>query len=181
MKSWDEVSKEMQSNGVPLSVMGYCKIAFDFANANIDHLLKEVANALDFEINKVSTINSKPDDLLVLSVTGRLSEQTFNALKNQMKIAFPDNKCIVTDNTFSISIALKWTSDLPTQEGWYWLRMPDSDFKSGAYFECVQVFVDEKPFYFSRAGEDGYVNCEDFSECEWYGPIEPPEYAGKEK
>ena len=29
MKTWDEVSKEMQSHGTPLSALGYCKIAYD--------------------------------------------------------------------------------------------------------------------------------------------------------
>jgi hypothetical protein len=36
MKTWDEVSKEMQSNGVPLSCLGYCKIAFDAGQASVD-------------------------------------------------------------------------------------------------------------------------------------------------
>lgn len=35
MKSWDEVSKEMQLHGVPLSMMGYCKIAFDLSQPTL--------------------------------------------------------------------------------------------------------------------------------------------------
>jgi hypothetical protein len=31
MKTWDDVSKEMQSKGTPISALGYCKIAFDLS------------------------------------------------------------------------------------------------------------------------------------------------------
>ena len=30
--TWEEASQFMQKNGTPLSVLGYCKIAFDMAN-----------------------------------------------------------------------------------------------------------------------------------------------------
>ena len=36
MKTWDEVSKEMQSHGTPLTALGYCKIAFDAGQASVD-------------------------------------------------------------------------------------------------------------------------------------------------
>lgn len=36
MKTWDEISKEMQSNGTPLSAIGYCRIAFMAGQASVD-------------------------------------------------------------------------------------------------------------------------------------------------
>jgi len=94
MKTWDEVSKEMQSNGVPVSAMGYCKIAFDLA---------------------------KP--------------------------------------------ALKWTSELPTQEGWYWYRDEDE-------LVCLRLCLAEAGLCVLY---DGAFQPLDIFIGEWYGPIEPPE------
>ena len=36
MQTWEEVSAELQSNGVPLSAMGYCKIAYDMGKVGYE-------------------------------------------------------------------------------------------------------------------------------------------------
>jgi len=50
MKNWDDVSAQMQLNGTPLSVLGYCRIAFDEGRGSYD-LLKA-----SFEDNATETI-----------------------------------------------------------------------------------------------------------------------------
>lgn len=62
---------------------------------------------------------------------------------------------------------LKWTSDLPTQEGWYWLK--EGEFKQLVYVRSEGELV----FYEAMSESDRSVSC---NEGEWYGPIEPPEY-----
>jgi len=32
--TWDEASKELQKNGVPVAILGYCKIGFDMGASN---------------------------------------------------------------------------------------------------------------------------------------------------
>lgn len=49
MKTWDDVSKEMQSHGTPLSALGYCKIAFDARNEEVEANYSQIT-ALDNDV-----------------------------------------------------------------------------------------------------------------------------------
>ena len=131
-------------------------------NPNVDYMIAfdKVIKGVEseMEIDKIATLHPEAGDTIVVSFDGRLTEQNIDYLKKQMKIAFPDNKCIVTHNTFSVSIALKWTSDLPTQEGWYWYRRTRNK-----HTACSIVHVTNAvKLYSNYPGE-------------WYGPITPPE------
>jgi hypothetical protein len=63
--------------------------------------------------------------------------------------------------------ALKWTSDLPTQEGWYWLREDENT-------RVVFVRLERELVYYEAMSEIDC--CAALVEGEWYGPIAPPEY-----
>lgn len=120
------------------------------------------------EIDKITTLNPKPNDTIVVSFDGKLTDQNVVMLKHQMKIAFPDNKCVITENGLVIGLALKWTSDLPTQEGWYWHKMSEDSLPTGlAVSKYAERFIVDAP--------DEVIFVRDFA-GEWYGPIEPPEY-----
>lgn len=127
------------------------------------------------EIDKIATLNPAPDDTILVSFDGRLTEQNIDYLRKQMKIAFPDNKCLVVEGSLSVEIALKWTSDLPTQEGWYWLKY---ELEGKIEFEYVKIDNSAGNLYVSFIGTNNFepikTMCKD---NEWYGPIEPPEYA----
>jgi hypothetical protein len=61
---------------------------------------------------------------------------------------------------------LKWTSDLPIEEGWYWNRQLNEK------PECVLVRINMNTQLVVCAGPDVY-SLPRFA-GEWYGPIEPP-------
>lgn len=66
----------------------------------------------------------------------------------------------------------KWTRDVPTAPGVYWLRLP------GRGIEAVDVFkVDyaRRPqMYFYKFGEDGSRSCDSQAGGEWCGPLPVP-------
>jgi len=61
---------------------------------------------------------------------------------------------------------LSWSKDLPTKEGWYWLKR-DED------FEIIYIHYDayDDPYI---EGRDLYERLTERKNHLWYGPIEPP-------
>lgn len=97
-------------------------------------------------------------------------------------------------NATPCKYVLKWTKELPSKEGWYWLINFKTAEYSRFYTEMILVHVSAS----DRHGSKGYLNenevyiiekwCDrtvtskffivglkDMS-GEWYGPIEPPKY-----
>lgn len=60
---------------------------------------------------------------------------------------------------------LKWTKELPTKEGYYWLRYND---------ECGVIEIEDG--HVNEFCDTNSLNVRNYSNCEWYGPIEPPKY-----
>lgn len=84
-----------------------------------------------------------------------------------------NGKCSIAINCNRCEIAnkptLKWTTDLPTQEGWYWLKEENEPLiVVTVRFECGELV------YYEAMSEIDC--CVALAEGEWYGPIEPPEY-----
>lgn len=71
---------------------------------------------------------------------------------------------------------LKWTTDLPTQEGWYWIKRKEREILQVSSIEMVEVseWLDDKLLVTFTGNEEALEACE-VKDCEWYGPIEPPE------
>lgn len=59
---------------------------------------------------------------------------------------------------------LEWSKELPTQDGHYWCKWGVSIEMIKIQNGCVLDFGDE-----TAEPVEEYLNCE------WYGPIEPPE------
>lgn len=134
------------------------------------------------EIDKITTLSLQPDDVLVLNYEGKLSDKLYHHLKATLERVTPGHKVLIIEQGMTLQVlkpALKWTSDLPTQEGWYWHRYVFDDL---IFVEPLRVFTDEVPFYCERPGVEDFNDLSDvlIGGDEWYGPIEPPEYEGKE-
>jgi hypothetical protein len=69
---------------------------------------------------------------------------------------------------------MTWTSDQPTQTGFYWYRESSRDASSEKpYITVVEVVICEESFVAELAVEgDRDLSC--FS-GEWYGPLEIPQ------
>lgn len=70
----------------------------------------------------------------------------------------------------------KWGDKKPSTPGWYWLRYEE-------YHECIEIIHTGNPTQTGSievrkagAGMPCPIEHERFrNECEWYGPITPPE------
>lgn len=69
---------------------------------------------------------------------------------------------------------MKWTKEPPYKQGWYWnkigrFEVTDSD--------LVYVVWSDRKKRFVGLDVDSleYVDLNYFGDCEWFGPIEPPE------
>jgi len=124
------------------------------------------------EIDKIASLQLQPDDILVLNYQGKCSDKLYEHLKATLERIAPGHKALILEQGMTLQVlkpVLKWTSDLPTQEGWYWWKM-----FNGTVKECVEVSL-------SSAGQlvvddgDEVISLPTYG-GEWYGPIEPPEY-----
>jgi hypothetical protein len=80
---------------------------------------------------------------------------------------------------------MNWTSEYPTQLGYYWLR--NARYQAGAYEhltmcsqpEIVQVcqfqYTDDDGIRIKFIGDSAPLSRKDFNQAEWFGPIKPPE------
>ena len=68
--------------------------------------------------------------------------------------------------------ALKWTSDLPTQEGWYWVKVCHGQ---------RPIIVHHVDGRVTAPNEEHAMSIKKFEAFRWYGPIEQPEYREKEQ
>lgn len=69
---------------------------------------------------------------------------------------------------------MKWTKELPTEEGWYWLYE-----NNRLYCDYLELH----PFDDGRYNIIG-LHCDyeyDWVKCYFYGPIEPPKFEEKDK
>jgi hypothetical protein len=64
---------------------------------------------------------------------------------------------------------ITWTTEKPTQSGWYWLREPALPLKGA----IVQVDVEADTVYSSGTTADASLN--QMFGGEWFGPLEMPE------
>jgi len=113
------------------------------------------------EIDKIASLQLQPNDILVLNYGGKLSDVMFEHVKSCIEGIAPGHKAIILEEGSTLQVlkpALKWTSDLPTQEGWYWFNDSGSplywDGKQWTNLDCYEA---------------------DYKNETWYGPIEPPE------
>lgn len=119
------------------------------------------------EIDKIATLSLQPDDVLVLNYGGKLSEKLHDLLQESLRQIKLVNQVIILEQGMTLQVlkpALKWTSDLPTQEGWYWIKFNDVEKVIFAYFDGT---------FWENSGV--WETC-DSCVTEWYGPIEPPKY-----
>jgi hypothetical protein len=67
---------------------------------------------------------------------------------------------------------MNWTTDAPTQEGWYWFRMDTGDKRT------VMVYV-VSPDRMLAVGDErgGHPAAQKGS---WFGPVEPPPFEERE-
>ena len=86
------------------------------------------------------------------------------AISLEYKFADPENAL----KSLKDLDVLKWTKELPTQEGWYWNK--EINYKP----ECVKVDITANGEFYVLYDEE-MQNVKRFG-GEWYGPIEPPEY-----
>lgn len=123
------------------------------------------------EIDKIATLSLQPDDVLVLNYGGKLSEKLHVSLQESLRRIKLVNQVIILEQEMTLQVlkpALKWTSDLPTQEGWYWHKMSeDSTLRALQVSKCAGHFIVDDP--------DEVIFVRDVA-GEWCGPIEPPEY-----
>ncbi len=80
----------------------------------------------------------------------------------------------IYDPTVSKEETMKWTTDTPTQRGYYFVYCGKT--RDTAVY-CVQVGVDEKgkvSFYFPVSGWEYEYDIEPNYVSHWYGPIEEP-------
>ena len=128
------------------------------------------------EIDKIATLRLEPNDILVLNYNGKLNESAYAMLKEQLEVHFQNIKSVILENNMTLQVlkpALKWTSDLPTQEGLYQMKYVLS---GKVKFEFVEIYEQEGLcIRFMGSSNDDVLSsmCKD---NEWYGPIEPPEY-----
>ena len=140
-------------------------------NPNVDYMIsfdkviKYAEN--EMEIDKIASLQLQSDDILVLNYGGKLNKSAFARLKEQLETYFSNIKSCILEQGMTLQVlkpALKWTSDLPTQEGWYWCKFNDKDEITFAHFDGT---------FWENSG--AWESCDSVIN-EWYGPIEPPEY-----
>lgn len=122
------------------------------------------------EIDKIAILQLQPDDILVLSYGGKISESAHNTIDDQLKESFPGVKCMILDSGMTLQVlkpALRWTSDLPTQDGIYWYK-----FNKNSIPEVMEL---NGAWVFDMQSESS-THIDSFKSGEWYGPIEPPKY-----
>ena len=64
---------------------------------------------------------------------------------------------------------IQWTTENPTQSGWYWLREPAQPLMG----VIVQVDVEADTVYSSGTADD--ASLAQMQGGEWFGPLEIPE------
>lgn len=74
---------------------------------------------------------------------------------------------------------LTWTTEYPTQPGYYWLRnyilSADPKMQPASKLELVLFTAQPDGFLlFRRAGDNRTWCVGDFISAEWFGPIQPP-------
>ena len=83
------------------------------------------------EIDKIATLRLEPNDILVLNYGGKCSDNLYAHLNEVLERFVPGHKALILEQGITLQVlkpALKWTSDLPTQEGWYWNKQFNSLF-----------------------------------------------------
>src|SRR5262245_34036427 len=77
---------------------------------------------------------------------------------------------------------MNWTSEYPTQPGYYWLR--HAIYQAGPY-ECMPMspqvvevsqfqYTDDDGIRINFLGDSTPLSRKDFTQAEWFGPIQPP-------
>lgn len=78
---------------------------------------------------------------------------------------------------------MNWTTEYPTQTGYYWLR--NARYQAGGY-ECMPMsaqivevrqfqYTDDDGIRIKFIGESAPLSRKDFNQAEWLGPIMPPQ------
>jgi len=122
------------------------------------------------EIDKIATLSLQPDDVLVLNYGGKLSEKLHVLLQESLRRIKLANQVIILEQGMTLQVlnpALKWTSDLPTQEGWYWVKVCHGQ------RPIVVHHVDGR---ITAPNEKYAMHVGKFEAYKWYGPIELPEH-----
>jgi hypothetical protein len=133
---------------------------------------KPINKSEEIKIDKIASLQLQPDDVLVLSYGGTVSDKTFDRLKTILERIAPGHKTLILENGMMLQVlkpSLKWTKELPTKEGIYWCR--DNQGKDPIFMAEV---VNEGGWVAYEFGCEIYFSV--FEAYEWYGPIEPPEY-----
>jgi hypothetical protein len=69
---------------------------------------------------------------------------------------------------------MKWTTEKPTQDGWYWYRpAPDDNRPLITWIQMVSFPITQTVEAFASCEE--LANFVDYISGEWAGPLEPPE------
>jgi len=73
---------------------------------------------------------------------------------------------------------MKWTTENPTEPGWYWVKHPFFNKIIAKIYKYVsQGFDDEKGteiLFVSESGPSKQLDSNFYRNCEWAGPISEP-------
>lgn len=70
---------------------------------------------------------------------------------------------------------MKWTTEKPTKEGWYWYRQyRNNGIRKGSFYPPRIAEVEAGLMIWEFMTEDAYTNVIDLN-GQWSGPIQPPQ------
>lgn len=84
---------------------------------------------MDFNIKKIAV---DPDDIVLVECNGQLKPQQLELLKDQVKLAFPNNKCVILDKDVKLRKVI-FTDDVS--------KMSQAEF--GEYIDSIREKIDE--------------------------------------